>query len=170
MKSVDTTFLKKWEESWETKYDELIRWQQAYLAKKEVNNQEVKADMVILMQSQLLDELRADMRDLIAKFANYLLQVPTPNDTLQLYKTLCLKGRSVDWLYKMFIYISVDAFVDEPTEEEYEVLSNKIVEAYMKVEDCDLGHFSDRICSKYRNRDFTLEELKEMSPGDILEL
>lgn len=78
MKSVDNTFLKKREDRWNQKYEELLHWQNAYLDQEKINGQEVSADMLILMQIQLLDELKADMRDLINEFSNYLLQVPAP--------------------------------------------------------------------------------------------
>lgn len=73
-------------------------------------------------------------------------------------------------LYQLFCFSSIDAFVDNPTEEEYEILSGGIINAYLQTDDCDLGKLADSIAEKYANKKFTLNEFNRMSKWEVLDL
>ena len=89
--------------------------------------------------------------------------------TLELYKEMNEKYASVFTIAtKCLMYKSVEAFIDEPTDEEYETIANVCCNAFMKDENCNLVKLADRVSEAYSNGEFTLEELKEMSRWTII--
>lgn len=68
------------------------------------------------------------------------------------------------------IFNSVDCFIDNPTDEVYEVLYNVCVRAYLKSENIYLPRIADRIADGYSKGEFTLEELQNMETYQILDL
>lgn len=89
---------------------------------------------------------------------------------LKYYKHLKQEPRRYTILYKLFCFASIDAFVEEPTDEEYEILSEGIIDAYLQLDDCDLGKLADCVTEKYANREFTLAQFSNMSKWEVLDL
>ena len=88
---------------------------------------------------------------------------------VQYYNQIKEETEKYTILYQLFCFASIDAFVQEPTEQEYMILSEGIINAYLNVEECDLGKLADCIAEQYANKKFTLEEFHAMSKWDILE-
>lgn len=89
---------------------------------------------------------------------------------IEYYRNLKQEAERYTILYQLFCFASIDAFVDNPTEEEYEILSEGIINAYLQIDDCDLGKLADCIAEKYAKEKFTLEEFKRMSKWEVLDL
>lgn len=92
--------------------------------------------------------------------------------SLEIYKEMkekCSNPSVFEIAAKILIYKSVEAFIENPTDEEYEIIAQECYHAFMKTEYCDLVKFSDHVSEAYKNKEITLEELEEMDYGDILE-
>lgn len=68
------------------------------------------------------------------------------------------------------IFNSVDSFLDNPTEEEYQQIYEICYEVYMESEDVDLVSISDKVSEMYYDAKITLPELKTKSVWEILNL
>ena len=67
--------------------------------------------------------------------------------------------------------VSIDNIIENPTFEEYEVISSASYNAYMKDESyLDIMHITDQICFMYKNHDLTLDEISHMASRDMLEI
>lgn len=96
-------------------------------------------------------------------------------DKLNIYKMLKsnkdMKGLNVYELGCALIgFTSIENYIENPTDEEYNVIFHKCYEAYMKAEESNLSRLIDGVVEKYSNHEFTLEELKNMSKWDILNM
>ena len=91
-------------------------------------------------------------------------------NTLEFYKELRKTEDKYTLAYYLICYNSVDAYIDNPTDEEFETIAENCVNVYMKADDCDLGKLADIVSMKYSEGDFTLEELDDMSKWDILDM
>ena len=91
---------------------------------------------------------------------------------LDFYKEIKKNNKFYVWDIAMAfdVFNSVDCFVDNPTDEVYEVLYNVCARAYIKSEDISLPIIANRIADGYSNGEFTLEELQNMEPYQILDL
>lgn len=68
------------------------------------------------------------------------------------------------------VFNSVDCFVEDPTEEEYMTIYDVCHKAYLKAEDASLAKITDRVSEMYGEEEITLEELKNKSVYEILDL
>lgn len=89
---------------------------------------------------------------------------------LELYHELRKSRQNYEVAEKLICYGAVDAYVQAPTEKEYEVIAQVCMNTYLKVDECDLIKLADIVSEKYANSDFDLEQLKKMSKWDVLEL
>ena len=67
-------------------------------------------------------------------------------------------------------YTSIDGFIQNPTDEEYNTIYSACYEAYMKSETSIWVRLVDGVAEGYSKNKFTLDELKSMDKWDILEL
>jgi hypothetical protein len=67
------------------------------------------------------------------------------------------------------IYNSVESFVDNPTDEEYEVIKDACYRAWMKVEDVDLIKLADKIAEEYSLSNITLDYLRNVGSYELLD-
>ena len=85
--------------------------------------------------------------------------------TLKIYRELQNQhGNAWQIASNMLIYNSVDAFVDEPTDEEYGVIADACYRAYMKADSVDLIRLADKVSEEYSLGNITLDYLREVSP------
>ncbi len=90
--------------------------------------------------------------------------------TLRIYKELQNQyGNTWDIASDMIIYNSVDAFVDDATDEEYSVIATTCYRVERAVAGVDLMRLADRIAEEYRLKNITLDYLKEVSPHKLLD-
>ena len=80
-----------------------------------------------------------------------------------------LKGTNANYKtpYYLVCFGCIDAFVDNPTREEYEVIADICYELYLKLDDVNLENIADSIAKNYADRRFTLQELKKMDRWQI---
>ena len=72
--------------------------------------------------------------------------------------------------YELICYNSVDAFIKNASDKEYEIIAEKCIDVYLSVDECDLVKLSDVISEKYSLKEFNLNELKEMGKYEILNI
>ena len=91
---------------------------------------------------------------------------------LELYKKIKKEYRYglYGLIYKHICYLSVDAYISDATDEEYEVIANACINAYLKDDECDLIELADCVCEKYSRNLIDLDNLKTMSKWEIIEL
>ena len=90
--------------------------------------------------------------------------------TLDIYKELKSQRNDIwEIAVKMSMYNSIGTFVDNPTDEEYKIISDVCYRAYMKAEKVDFIRLCDRVSEEYSLGDITLEELKEMTAWQLLD-
>ena len=91
--------------------------------------------------------------------------------TLRIYKEL-KNQHGIAWQIAsdMLIYNSVDAFVNDATDEEYGVISDACYRAYMKAADSvDLIRLADKVSEEYSLGNLTLDYLRAVSPYKLLD-
>lgn len=90
--------------------------------------------------------------------------------TLEIYKELKLQRDDV-WriAIKMSMYASIESFIDNPTDDEYEIISSACYNAYMKADDVDLVKLTDRVAEAYNKGIVNLDYIKEMRPYALLD-
>lgn len=93
-------------------------------------------------------------------------------DLLSLYKEAKNGDGFKPWEISMAfeIFNSFDTFVDNPTEEEYYAFYRICHKVYMKSKNLSLVKIADALAEGYCEGKFTLEDLEEMSPWDVLDL
>lgn len=84
-------------------------------------------------------------------------------DTLKLFKELSQKNKDYITSIKLLIYSEIKSHSPNASDEEYLILSNCILEPYLKYEDCYIEPITKAIVSKYFQKEFTLKELQDMS-------
>lgn len=92
----------------------------------------------------------------------------TKLSALDIYKKLGTNDRYLVGC-KLQCYVSISSFVENPTDEEYEVITDKCYEVYLKMENIDLVRLCDGVAERYANGQFSLEELKTMDKWKIME-
>lgn len=88
---------------------------------------------------------------------------------LELYRKIKKEYR-YSFIYKHICYLSVDAYISNATDEEYNVIANACINAYLKDDECDLMKLADCVCEKYAKKIINLEDIKTMSKWEIIEL
>ena len=88
---------------------------------------------------------------------------------LSLYEQLRENHENYYIPYYMVCFLSVDAFVKNPTKEEYEVISDTSSWLYSKLDGVQLETIADSLSKQYANQAFTLEKLNEMDYWEVLE-
>lgn len=88
---------------------------------------------------------------------------------LNIYRQLKENHENYSVTDLMMCFSCIDAFVENPTEEEYEVLSDTSCWLYSKLDDVQLETIADSLSKEYANKAFTLEELKDMDRWEVLE-
>lgn len=88
---------------------------------------------------------------------------------LNLYEQLRENHENYSIPYYMVCFLSIDAFVENPTKEEYEVISDTSCWLYSKLDDVQLETIAEALSKQYANQAFTLEELNEMDQWEVLE-
>ena len=89
---------------------------------------------------------------------------------LEFYKNISSDFEAWKVAIAFTVFNSVDCFVENPTEEEYTTIYNVCYKAYMKAEDANLAKIADRVSEMYAEDEITLEELKNKSVWQILDL
>lgn len=69
--------------------------------------------------------------------------------------------------YYVICFGCIDAFVENATKEEYEVISDICYNLYLKLDEVCLEKIADCLAEKYASKVFTLEELKTMDKWQI---
>ena len=91
-------------------------------------------------------------------------------NTLIIYKEVQNQhGNAWQIASDMLIYNSVDAFVDDATDEEYGVIADACYRAYMKSDSVDLIRLADKVSEEYSLGNITLDYLREVSPYKLLD-
>ena len=94
----------------------------------------------------------------------------TNKTALDIYKELHSQTDRVwEIAIKMSMYNSIDAFIDSPTDAEYNVISDVCYRAYMKVDEIDFIRLTDRVAEEYSLGNITLDYLREVSPYKLLD-
>ena len=88
---------------------------------------------------------------------------------LTLYEQLRENHERYSIPYYLVCFLSIDAFIKNPTKEEYEVISDTSCWLYSKLDDVQLETIVDSLSKQYANQAFTLEELNEMDQWEVLE-
>lgn len=89
---------------------------------------------------------------------------------LELYKQIPRKYKFMT-IYRFVCYSSIDAYISNPTDQVYEVITEKCIAAYLKVDNSEsLEDIANCVSEKYSNNELTLEKLEKMSSWDIIEL
>ncbi|WP_233521003.1 hypothetical protein [Thomasclavelia ramosa] len=91
-------------------------------------------------------------------------------DALTLYKHLKQQYLYHDVAYKLICYGAMDSFIKEPTLTEYETIATVCIYADAKAEKPNIEKLANSVCKIYANKEYTLDELMEMSSWDVLEL
>lgn len=91
-------------------------------------------------------------------------------DVLKLHKRLRNDSDYFKTIYKLICYSSIDSFVENATDKEYEIITERCISIYLKVDECDLIKLADEIAYQYANHSFTLENLNEMNDLEIIAL
>lgn len=75
-----------------------------------------------------------------------------------------------DNLYKFQTYISIDCYVEKPTDKEYRIIGGAAIRAYLKEDDYKIGltEISDFLAYGYSNKMFTLDEIQRANSHDII--
>ena len=88
---------------------------------------------------------------------------------LENYKSKKEKNIFIESCYNL-AFCSIDAYLSEPTEEEYETIARCCVDAYMESEDIDLIAIADYVSMKYADKELTLDRLRNMSRWEIIDM
>ena len=80
-----------------------------------------------------------------------------------------LKGTQANYRtpYYLICFGCIDAFLENPTEEEYSTISDICYNLYLKLDDICLERIADSISSKYADKVFSLDDLKTMDKWQI---
>lgn len=89
--------------------------------------------------------------------------------SLELYQEI-KQQHDTRCIYKLVCYWSIDCFVGNPTEDEYKVISNKCIEIFLELDECDLIKLADLVSFKYSVGELTLEDLVSLTDDEILKL
>ena len=89
---------------------------------------------------------------------------------LDTYKLLKEEHKDYELACALIIYNAVDCYVSHPTVEEYQVICNKVYDAFLHSEDYGLEEIANGVAEKYGKHDVTLDEIKVMSKWNILEM
>lgn len=69
----------------------------------------------------------------------------------------------------LLCYYSIDTFVENPTEEEYGIISNACYQAYMRYDEVDLVKLTDRVSEAYENGDITLSYIRNATKKELVD-
>lgn len=69
----------------------------------------------------------------------------------------------------LLCYYSIDTFVENPTEEEYGIISNACYQAYMRYGKVDLVKLTDRVSEAYANGDITLSYIRNATKQELVD-
>lgn len=66
-------------------------------------------------------------------------------------------------------YNSVDSYLDNPTDEEYETITGGCFNAYMDADDIHMSFafYTDIVSLAYANKEISLEEIKNWAPREL---
>lgn len=65
---------------------------------------------------------------------------------------------------------SIDNYIENPSEEEYQIISDACCEAYFLSEDCDINRMADYISKQYAAGNMSLAGIKKLTPHQILDM
>lgn len=84
-----------------------------------------------------------------------------------LYLQLRVTHENYQTPYYLVCFGCIDAFIENPTKEEYKVISDICYNLYLKLDDVNLETIADSLAEKYAKKTFTLAELKAMDLWQI---
>lgn len=95
----------------------------------------------------------------------------TEQEELKAYKQLRKEFDPVMLGNVLIIYGIIDEFIDyEISDDEYLFFADIIKETWLKANGVSLANVADQIMTSYINKRVTLDELKEMTTWDLMEL
>ena len=68
---------------------------------------------------------------------------------------------------KYTAYYEIEAFISDPTDDEYTIIANICYDTYMKYENIALNELVKNVVEAYIDNKITLDELKKISPHDV---
>ena len=88
---------------------------------------------------------------------------------LKLYRKLKFEEKDIITAWKLLCYRSIDTYIENASDKEYEVISEVCINAYMKTDDiCDLSRLADCVSEKYVKNKLSINDLQNLSKWDIL--
>ena len=86
-------------------------------------------------------------------------------EALKKFKELKLDYEDV---CKMIMFYEIEAFLDEPTDDEYNIIADRCYDIFMKYENVAIAQFVGNVAMAYANNDISLEQLKTISKRELV--